>query len=89
MGTTEDKLVAFISYKLFDACLRALSLAKAKGRAGFSCTCSILINGNRPFSETVFFKRSHATNSGDLLEGAVRFDLASSRVKMLLIRRAY
>ena len=51
MDTTEDKLVALMPSKLFDACLRALSLADAKVRAGSSRTCSILIDGNKSFSK--------------------------------------
>ena len=89
MDTTEDKLVAFVPCKLFYACLRALSLADAKVWAGSSRTYSILIDGNNPFSKTAIFKRSQAKLSGDLLEGAVRCDSASSRLKRLLIRRAY
>ena len=73
MDTTEDTLVALIPYTLFDACLRALSLANVKVRAEPSRTCSILINGNNPVSKKAVLKRSQAKLSCDLLEGAVRF----------------
>ena len=89
MDTTEDKLVALISCKLFDTYLRALSLPDVKVRAGSSRTCSILIDGNNPSSKTAIFRRSQANISGDILDGAVRFDLASCWVKILLIRKAH
>ena len=89
MDTTEDRLVELIPCKLFDACFRAPSLADAKVRGGSCRTCSILIDGNNPFSKTAIFKRSQANISGDLLDVAMRFDSASSRVKKLSIRRAY
>ena len=89
MDMTKDKLVELIPCKLFDACLRALSLADAKVRTGFSRTCSTIIYGNNPLSKTDIFKRSQSNISGDFFYGAVRFDSASSRVKRLLIRRAH
>ena len=90
MDTVEDKMIALIPCKLFDACLRALSPADAKVRAGSSRTCSIiLIDGNNPFSKTAISKHSQAKMPDDLLDGAVYFDSASSRVKRLLMRVAY
>ena len=88
MNTTEDKLVALMPCRLFDACLRALYLADAKVRAGVSRICSILIDANDTCSKTAVFKRSQAKNLGDSLEGAVRCGSASSRVKIVLARRA-
>ena len=58
MDTTVDKFVASTLCKLFDACLRAPSLADTKKGAGSSRICSILINGYNPFSKTAIFKRS-------------------------------
>ena len=49
MDTTEEKMIELIPCKLFDACLRALSLADATVRTGSSRTCSLLIDGNNPF----------------------------------------
>ena len=89
MDTTEDKLVALISCKLFDTCLRALSLPDVKVRAGSSRTCSIIIDGKNPSSKTAIYKRSQANISGYILDGTVRFDPASSWVKILLIRKAH
>ena len=74
MDTTEDKLEELTSCKLFDACLRALFLADAKVRTRYFRTCSNLFNGNNPFSKTATFKCSQAKISGDLFDGAVRFD---------------
>ena len=54
MDTTEDKLVPLIPCQIFDACLRALSRADAKVRAGSSRTCSILIDDNNSFSKRQF-----------------------------------
>ena len=56
VGTTEDKFVDLARCKLFDACLRTLSLADANEFAGSSRICSILINsGSNPFSKTAIF----------------------------------
>ena len=89
MDTTEDKLVGLMSCKIFETCFRALSQADAKVRAGSFHTCSVLIDGNNPFSKTTIFKSPQANISGDSFHGAVRFDSSTSRVKRLLVRRAY
>ena len=60
MDAIEDKFVALTPCKIFDACLRARSLADANELAGSSRTCSILIDGNNPFSKTATFNRSQA-----------------------------
>ena len=44
MDTIEDKFVALTPCALFDACLRALSLADAIELSESSCICSILID---------------------------------------------
>ena len=41
--------------------------------------------GNIQFSKTANFKCYQAKLSGDLLDGVVRYDSASSRMKMMLI----
>ena len=90
VDTTEDKLVGLMSCKMFETCFRALSQADAKERAGSFHTCSVLTDGKNPFSKTTtFFKRSQVNISCGLFDGAVRFDSSTSRVKRLLIRRAY
>ena len=58
MDTAEDKLVALIPCKLFDACLRALSRADAKVWEGSFRTYSIIVDGNNPFSKTAFISPS-------------------------------
>ena len=64
---TEDTFVALTPSKLFDACLRDLSLADANELAGSSRTCSSLINGNNPFSKTVIFSLSQAKICADFV----------------------
>ena len=55
MDTAEDKLAELIPGKMFDACLRALSLADT----GSSRTCSFIINGNNnKFSNTAISSAS-------------------------------
>ena len=46
MDTTEDKFIVLTPRKLFDTCLRALSLADANELAVSSRILSILIDGN-------------------------------------------
>ena len=87
--TTEDKLVELTPCKLSDVCLRAMSLAAAKVRAESSPTCSFLIKDSNLFSKTANFRRFQANLSGNFVDGAVSVDSAYSRVKRLLIQRAY
>ena len=60
VDTTEVKFVVLRPCKLFDVCLRALSLADANELAGSSRICLTLIDSNHLFSKTLIFSLSQA-----------------------------
>ena len=65
--------------RLFDACLRARSLAAAKVWTRSSRACSFLIVGSNSFSNTAALSRYEENFSGDCVGGAVRFGSDNQR----------